>query len=133
MNKKMPKSPDQDLSRRERQIMNILYRRERASVADIAAELPNAPSDTAIRTHMRILEDKGQVKRQRDGRKHVYRPTTSRKRAARAALTGVLSTFFDGSLGDAVATHLADPGSGVDEEELERLRALIRDARTLSK
>lgn len=124
----MPKSPDQDLSRRERQIMNALYRQGSASVTDIAANLPNAPSDTAIRTHMRILEEKGHVKRQLDGRKHVYQPTLSRKRAARAALSGVLSTFFDGSLGDAVAAHLADPGASIDKDELERLRALIDDS-----
>lgn len=124
----MPKPPDQDLSRRERQIMNVLYRRGRASVSEIAAEVPNSPSDTAIRTHLRILEEKGQVRRQRAGRKHLYRPVMSRKRAARAALSGVLSTFFDGSLGDAVAAHLADPGSEVDDKEIERLRALIRDA-----
>ncbi len=124
----MPKNPDQDLSRRERQIMNALYRLGSASVADIAAELPDAPGGSAIRTHMRILEEKGQVQRKRDGRKHLYRPTLSRTRAARAALTGVLSTFFDGSLGDAVAAHLADPKSGVDEDELKRLRDLIKDA-----
>ncbi len=124
----MPKTPDQDLSRRERQIMNVLYRREHASVTEIAAEMPEPPSDTAIRTHLRILEEKGHVHRQRQGRKHVYRPAVSRQRAARAALSGVLSTFFDGSLGDAVAMHLADPRSGVDDEELKRLRKLIRDA-----
>lgn len=124
----MAKTPDQDLSRRERQIMNILYRDGRASVTEIAAGLPSAPSDTAIRTHMRILEEKGQVKRQRNGRKHVYSPTTSRKRAAKAALKGVLGTFFDGSLGDAVAAHLADPKSSIDDAELERLRTLIQDA-----
>lgn len=124
----MRKTPDQDLSRRERQIMNVLYRNGSASVLDIAGELPEPPSDTAIRTHMRILEEKGQVKRQRDGRRHVYRPATSRKRAARAALTGVLRTFFDGSLGDAVAAHLADPAAKIDDDELERLRAMVRDA-----
>lgn len=124
----MPKSPDSDLSRRERQIMNVLYRRESASVAEIAAELPNSPTDSAIRTHLKILEDKGQVRRKKSGRKHIYQPVTSRKRAARAALSGVLSTFFDGSLGDAVAAHLADPGAKIDDAELERLRRLIRDA-----
>ena len=129
----MVKPPDQDLSRRERQIMNVLYRREQATVTEIAAELPNSPSDTAIRTHLRILEEKGHVKRQRTGRKHLYRPTMSRKRAARAALTGVLSTFFDGSLGDAVAAHLADPKSEVDDDEIKRLRALIRQAGKSSK
>ncbi|MEM9057231.1 MAG: BlaI/MecI/CopY family transcriptional regulator [Pseudomonadota bacterium] len=124
----MPKPATDNLSRRERQIMNVLYRTGPASIAAIGAELPDPPSDTAIRTHMRILEDKGHVKRQRRGRKHVYRPTTPRKRAARAALSGVLATFFDGSLGDAVAAHLADPKARIDEEELERLRALVRDA-----
>ncbi len=124
----MRKSPDQDLSRRERQIMNVLYRHGQAAVTDIAAELPDPPSDTAIRTHMRILEEKGQVKRQRQGRRHLYRPTMGRKRAARAALNGVLATFFDGSLGDAVAAHLADPRAAIDDDELERLRALVSDA-----
>ena len=124
----MAKAPDRDLSRRERQIMNVLYRHERASVGEIAAELPDPPSETAIRTHLRILEEKGQVRRQRAGRKHIYRPRMSRKRAARAALTGVLSTFFDGSLGEAVAAHLADPRAEIDEEELKRLKKLIRDA-----
>ena len=124
----MPKQPDQDLSRRERQIMNVLYRRETATVAELAIELPNSPTESAIRTHLKILEDKGQVKRQRSGRKHIYRPVTSRTRAARAALTGVLGTFFDGSLGDAVAAHLADPKAKIDEAELERLQQLIRDA-----
>lgn len=129
----MPASPDQNLSRRERQIMNILYRCEQASVADIAAELPDAPTGTAIRTHLRILEDKGQVKRQKAGRKHLYRPSMSRKRAARAALSSVLSTFFDGSMGEAVATHLADPRAEMDDAELERLRSLVKVAKESSK
>ena len=102
----MPSSPDQNLSRRERQIMNVLFKHGEASVTDIAGELPDAPTDTAIRTHLRILENKGHVKRHREGRKHLYRPTMSRRRAARTALSSVLSTFFDGSLGDAVAAHL---------------------------
>ena len=121
-------SPDKDLSRRERQIMNVLFKHGEASVVQIAAELPDAPTDTAIRTHLRILEDKGHVKRHREGRKHLYRPAMSRNRAARAALKSVLSTFFDGSLGDAVAAHLADPKSDVDDDELKRMRKLIRDA-----
>ena len=124
----MPSNPDQDLSRRERQIMNVLYKREHATVTEISEDMPEPPSDTAIRTHLRILEEKGHVRRQRQGRKHVYRPAVSRQRAARAALSGVLSTFFDGSLGEAVAMHLADPRSDVDDDELKRLRKLIRDA-----
>ncbi len=129
----MAKAVDQDLSRRERQIMNVLFRTSRASVATIAAELPNAPSHTAIRTHLRILEEKGHVKRQREGRKHVYSPKVSRKRAAKAALSGVLATFFDGSLGAAVAAHLADPQAKIDDAEIDRLRALIGDAEKAKK
>ena len=124
----MAQAPDQDLSRRERQIMHVLFRRGTASVTEIAADLPDAPSGTSIRTFLRILEEKGHVKRQRDGRKHVYRPAMSRARAARAALSGVLSTFFDGSLESAVAAHLADPSSELNSDELKRLRKLIRDA-----
>ncbi|NND59817.1 MAG: BlaI/MecI/CopY family transcriptional regulator [Gammaproteobacteria bacterium] len=125
---KQSKHPHQDLSRRERQIMDVLYRHEQASVTEIAAELPDPPTETAIRTHLRILEDKGQVRRQRSGRKHIYRPRTSRRRAAKAALAGVLETFFDGSLGEAVAAHLADPKANLDADELKRLRDLIKTA-----
>ena len=100
----------------------------RASVTEIAEDLPDAPTGTAIRTLLRILEEKGQVKRERDGRKHLYRPAMSRAKAARVALSGVLSTFFDGSLGDAVAAHLSDPKSDLDSDELKRLKKLIRDA-----
>lgn len=124
----MAKAPDTDLSRRERQIMNILFRRGEASVVEIAEELPDPPSETAIRTFLKILENKGHVRRQREGRRHVYRPAKSRKRAARAALTDVLRTFFDGSLGEAVAVHLADPATSLDDAELERLRTLVRNA-----
>ncbi len=126
----MSRDLDQDLSRRERQIMNVLYRRGQASVTEIAGELPEAPSDTAIRTFLRILEEKGHVTRQRDGRRHIYRPKVSRNRAARAALSRVLGTFFDGSIGDALAAHLSDPANELDDEEIKRLRKLIRQARS---
>ena len=125
----MAKSPDQDLSRRERQIMNVLFRHGEAAVTDIAGEIPDAPSDTAIRTFLKILERKGHVRRHRDGRRHLYRPAKSRSRAARAALVNVLGTFFDGSLGDAVAAHLSNPSSKLDKDELERLQALIDQAK----
>lgn len=128
----MAKSPDQDLSRRERQIMNVLFRRGKASVADIAAEIPDPPSNTAIRTLLRILETKGHVRREREGRRHLYGPRMSRTRAARAALSNVLGTFFDGSLGNAVAAHLSDPSSEIDPEELKQLRRLIAEAKKRS-
>ena len=129
----MAKSPDLHLSRRERQIMNVLFRDGRASVVEIAKGLPDPPSNTAIRTLLRILEKKGYVRRQRDGRRHLYRPAMSRTKAARAALSSVLGTFFEGSLGDAVAAHLADPATKLEPDELDRLRRLISDARRRSK
>ena len=125
----MAKSRDLDLSRRERQIMNVLFRRGEAAVTDIAGEIPDSPSDTAIRTFLKILERKGHVRRHKDGRRHLYRPAKSRRRAARAALINVLGTFFDGSLGDAVAAHLSNPSSKLDAQELERLQALINEAK----
>ena len=120
---------DLQVSRRERQIMNVLFRAGEASVADVAAGIPNAPSRTAIRTLLRILETKGYVRRRRVGRRHLYRPAVSRKGAARAALAHVLDTFFGGSLSDAVAAHLADPSAAPDGEELERLLRLVDQAR----
>lgn len=125
----MSRSPELHLSRRERQVMNALFRRKKASVKEIASDMPDPPSDTAIRTFLKILQDKGYVKRERDGRRHLYSPALSRVRAARAAFSSVLGTFFGGSLGEAVAAHLADPSSEIDEGELERLRELIDEAR----
>lgn len=125
----MPRTHDLDLSRRERQIMHVLFQRRQATVVEIAAGLPDPPSNTAIRTLLRILEDKGYVRRQKEGRRHVYRPAVSRTRAARAALSAVLGTFFEGSLGDAVAAHLANPKTEIDEEELDRLKSLIEAAK----
>ena len=118
-----------DLSRRERQIMDFLYSAKEGSVADIAAALPDPPSHTAVRTLLRILEDKGQVRRHKVGKRHIYAPAGSHKRAARAALGNVLSVFFGDSLGDAVAAHLADPKARLDDGELKRLARVIAQAR----
>lgn len=125
----MAKMTDIDLSRRERQIMTLLYRKGEASPAEIAKEMSDPLSDTAIRTFLRILEKKGYVKRQKDGRRFLYRPAVHKNRAAKAALENVLQTFFGGSLGDAVAAHLADPSSQPDKEELKRLTDLLKDAK----
>lgn len=129
----MKTPPHQNLSRRERQIMDAIYQLEQASVADIADHLPDAPTDTAIRTHLRILEEKGHVTSHKDGRRNVYKPRVSRKRAAKAAFSGVLSTFFGGSLGEAVAAHLSDPRSDIDEDDIKRLKAIIDAAEESSK
>ena len=120
---------NRDLSRRERQIMTVLFKRGTASVKDVAAGIPSPPTNTAIRTMLRILQDKGHVLRERDGHRHLYRPAVKRRRAARSALGEVLHTFFDDSLGDAVALHLADPSGKIDQTELDRLQRIIDEAR----
>ncbi len=125
----MTKSWGRDLSRRERQIMDVIFRDGETSVRGIASGIPDAPSHTAIRTLLRILERKGHVRRRPDGRRQLYRATVPRARAARAALENVLQTFFDGSLGDAVAAHLARPSTRIGRDELTRLRRAIKDAR----
>ncbi len=117
------------LSRRERQIMDIIYARATASATDVLAELPDPPTRTAVRTLLRILEEKGHLKHTKRGREFVYQPTRPRSRAARSALRRVLRTFFDGSLEKAVAVHLSDPEADLSPEELKRLSALIRKSR----
>lgn len=125
----MTRVKDRDLSRRERQIMEIIYSAGEATVAAIAAALPDPPSHTAVRTFLRILEQKGQVRRRKDGKRHFYTAVRSRKRAARAALNNVLGVFFSDSLSDAVSAHLADPKVNVSKEELDRLSRAIAEAR----
>ncbi|HUT88807.1 MAG TPA: BlaI/MecI/CopY family transcriptional regulator [Thermoguttaceae bacterium] len=117
------------LSRRERQIMNVIYARGEASAGEVWEALPDRPSRTAVRTLLRILEEKGRLGHRKRGRQFIYRPTKPRTRAGRSAFQGVLETFFDGSLEKAVAAHLADPGVRPSPEELERLARLVRDAR----
>ena len=125
----MARDRDRDLSRRERQIMNIIYASGEVTVADVAAALPDPPSHTAVRTFLRILEEKGQVRRRKDGKRNMYAAAGSRKRAARVALNNVLSVFFGDSLGDAVSAHLADPKAKISQEELDRLSRVIAEAR----
>lgn len=120
------------LSRRERQIMEVLYEQERATVVEVHADLPDAPASTAaVRTTLGILERKGLVTRETApcGRERVYSPTTPRPSAGRQALQTVLETFYQGSMEDALAAHLGGRGGSVDEEALKRMEALIRDAR----
>jgi BlaI family transcriptional regulator, penicillinase repressor len=117
------------LSRRERQIMDIVYARGAASALQVHADLPDPPSQTAVRTLLRILEEKGHLKHRQEGLKYIYQPSKPRGRAGRSALRRVLETFFDGSLEKAVAAHLSDPTAELAPEELERLASLIRQAR----
>lgn len=124
--KKSSRPPE--LTKRENQIMTVLYRHGASTIADIAAHLASPPSDTALRTLLRILADKGVVTQSQDGRRNVYTPVVDRVDAAIPALRQVLDTFFGGSLSGAVAAHLANPADAIDDRELARLRDLIRQS-----
>jgi predicted transcriptional regulator len=126
----MAETAGDGLSRRERQILDILYRRGRASVADVLADLPDPPSDSAARALLRILEQKGHAKREEVGpRRFVFRPARPRDSAARAALKRVLNTFFDNSAEKALVTLLDVSNTKLSRHELDRLTRLIEQAR----
>ena len=118
-----------ELSRRERQIMDVIYRLERASAAQVVAELPDPPSYSAVRALLRILEEKGHLRHVEEGGKYVYQPTRPREHAGRSALRRVLRTFFDNSAEKAVAALLDLSDADLSPEELDRLAKLIEQAR----
>lgn len=115
-------------SRRERQIMDVVFARGEATVNQICAEIPDAPTDMAVRRMMHILEEKGHLRRRQEGREVVYLPVQSKARAGLNALQGVLDTFFGGSLDEALAAHLTKK-EGVTEDQLTRMRSLIDRAK----
>ena len=117
------------LSRRERQIMDIVYRHREVSVNDVLEDLPDPPSYSAVRALMRVLEDKGHLKHREDGPRYMYSPTTSRSQARDHALDRVLDTFFGGSTERAVAALLDRAAADLDASELDRLSQLIERAR----
>jgi BlaI family transcriptional regulator, penicillinase repressor len=119
----------QHLSRRERQILDIVYARGEATAVQVVADMADPPSRTAVRTLLRILEEKGHLKHRQDGKAYVYRPRRARTQAGQSALRRVLQTFFSGSLEQAVAAHLADEQSNLSADELQRMLSLIRQAR----
>jgi predicted transcriptional regulator len=118
-----------DLSRRERQIVDILYARGRATAAEVLSALPDPPSYSAVRAMLRILEDKGHVRHEQDGPRYVYAPTVARENAKKSALRHVLHTFFDGSASQALSALLDDHSSKLSEAELDRLAGMIERAR----
>jgi predicted transcriptional regulator len=124
---------DESLSRRERQIMDIVYARGEATAAEVWDDLPDPPSRTAVRTLLRILEDKGHLRHRQEGLRYIYQPSRPRDRAGRSALRRVLHTFFDGSLEKAVAAHLGDSAATLSPDELARLAQLINEARKKEK
>jgi predicted transcriptional regulator len=115
------------LSRRERQIMDLLFKKERATAADVQRELPDPPSYSAVRALLRILEEKGHVRHEQDGPRYVYVPRVNREQASRSALRHLVATFFDGSTEQAMAALLeARP---LEDDELSRMAELIDKAR----
>src|SRR5688500_19751431 len=109
----MREAPHHDLSRRERQILDILYTQGRGTAAEVQAALPDPPSYSAVRAMLRILEEKGHVRHDQDGPRYVYLPTVARDNAKRSALRRVLRTFFDGSAEQAISAVLEDRKSVV--------------------
>ena len=118
------------LSRRERQIMDFLFKHGKATVADVLGGIPDPPSYSAVRAMLRTLEDKGHVTHEEDGRAYVYRPTVAREQARRSALKHMLSTFFGGSTEQAVAALLDLSGPRLTNEELDRVARLVDQARS---
>jgi len=117
------------LSRRERQIMEIVYTRGEATATTVLENLADAPTRTSVRTLLRILEEKGHLRHGKKGREFVYHPTQRREQAGKTAFQRVLATFFEGSLERAVAAHLTDPDAEISPGELKRLSALISEAK----
>jgi BlaI family transcriptional regulator, penicillinase repressor len=114
-----------DLTRRERQILEVIYRLGESTANQIVAAMPDDLANATVRTQLRILEEKGAVTHRRDGRRFVYRPAVPRKSAAASALRKVVDIFFGGSVEDALATHLADPKTRLSEAEISSLRRLL--------
>lgn len=119
------------LSKRQRQILDIVYAHGEATISQVLAEMPDPPTRGALRTLLRIMEQKGHIVRRQDGKKIVYRPTQRRGRAARSALGRVLDVFFAGSMEKALSAHLSDPErkGKIDRAELQRLAELIDQAK----
>ena len=122
-------APAAKLTRRERQIMDVLYRDGEATVSDVVAKLPDPPSYSAVRATMNVLEEKGHLRHRQDGPRYVYLPAVPRDRARRAALNHLLQTFFDGSPESAVVALLEMSDTALSATDFERLAAEVRKAR----
>jgi predicted transcriptional regulator len=116
---------DEQLSMRERQIMDAVYRLECATVAEVRDELPDPPTTNAVRTMLGTLTDKGLLRRERDGRAALYRPALARGRAGRMALKRVLDIFFGGSMGSALSVHLSGSRSRISDEEIAEIQRML--------
>ncbi|NOX56071.1 MAG: BlaI/MecI/CopY family transcriptional regulator [Planctomycetes bacterium] len=125
----MRKKPPFDLGRRERQIMDVVYRLGQATVADVLAELPDPPSYSSVRAMLGLLERKGYLRHKRLKLQYVYFPTISREKARKSALDHLLRTFFDGSPAQAVAALLDSSAGRLSKAELDEIAELIEQAR----
>ena len=117
------------LSRRERQIMDVIYSRGRATAQEVMEHIPDAPSYSTVRALLRVLEDKGHLRHEQDGPRYVFVPTVTRERARQSALRQIVRTFFDGSTEQAVAALLDLQSDRLEPAELARLAKLIEQAR----
>ncbi len=125
----MSKETNTQLSRREREIMDVIYRSGRATAAEVLDQLPDPPTYSTVRALLRVLEEKGHLRHEEDGPRYVFVPTVPRERARASALRQLLHTFFDGSTEQAVAALLDLSSARLSDAELQRLSQLIADAR----
>ena len=117
------------LSRRERQIMDVIYRLTRATVNDMIAELPGKPNYSTVRAQLRVLEEKGHLRHEEEGLRYLYYPTVPRHAVRTSALKHLIETFFDGSTEKVVSALLGTEGSKLSKDELDRISALIEKAK----
>jgi predicted transcriptional regulator len=126
----MARSLHASLSRRERQIVDILYKHGRATAAEVMAALPANTTYSTVRTQLRVLEEKGHVKHEEDGPRFVYMPAVPRSAARKSALRHLVDTFFDGSAEQVVEALLGGEGAKLTDQDLERIAERIAEART---
>jgi predicted transcriptional regulator len=119
----------QSLSRREREMMDIIFRAGKATASEVMEGMTHRPSYSAVRATLRVLEQKGLLRHEDDGTRYVYRPTLNRDKARQSALDHVMATFFDGSVANVVATLIERAGEDLSAEELDRIAGLIANAR----
>jgi len=124
-------SPEQPskLSRREREIMEVIYSLGEATATQIQKQLTDPPANAAVRNHLRILEQKGHLNRRQEGKRYIYRANRSKLRSGRSALGRVLKVYFEDSLPKAISAHFADPTSKLSDEELDALEQIVKAAR----
>ena len=125
----MPKPTHSGLTRRERQIMDVLYRRGRATAAEVMADVSGEPNYSTVRTQLRVLEEKGHVRHEEQGLRYVYVPAMPRRAARKSALKHLMDTFFDGSAEQVVAAVLGGEAARLSDDDLKRIADLVAKAR----